>query len=146
VSKYFIINPNNSANDDSLSFKTYKSTIRETLIVHLYVYLYKYFILMDIKTLEVNNSAEKDKAINTYEINQVSESRPISHINVVHRINNIINSRLQNMIDILKIKNGEAALNISGDRMLSLTFQYKELNKDVYDLFMQDQVETFVAN
>jgi hypothetical protein len=50
------------------------------------------------------------------------------------------------MIDILKIKINGEDLDITGERMLSLTFQYKELNKDVYDLFMQDQVETYIAN
>jgi len=50
-------------------------------------------------------------------------------------------------MDILKITNRDnTALNIGGDRMLSLTFQYKELNKPVYDLFLQDQVETYIAN
>jgi hypothetical protein len=101
---------------------------------------------MDIKTLSGTISAEKDKAVNTYEINQISESRPINYINVVHKVNNDIKTKLQNMIDILKIKINGEDLDITGERMLSLTFQYKELNKDVYDLFMQDQVETYIAN
>ena len=63
-----------------------------------------------------------------------------------YTINNEITPKLQSMIDILKIKINGVPLDISGDRMISLTFQYKELNKDIYDLFMQDQVETYIAN
>jgi len=51
VSKYFVINTTGN-NDDSVEFVTYKNTINETLIMHLYTYIYKYFILMDIKTLD----------------------------------------------------------------------------------------------
>ena len=140
VSKYFITNV------DASSFVTYRNIIEETLIMHLYTYIYKYFILMDIKTLDWSNSTEKDRVVNTYEINQISESRPINYLNVVHKINNQIIGKLDNMVDILKINNNNTALNINGNKSLSLTFQYKELNKEIYDLFMQDQVETYVAN
>jgi hypothetical protein len=54
--------------------------------------------------------------------------------------------KLENMIDILKINVDDEPLNILGSKMISLTFQYKELNKDVYDLLLQNQVETYIAN
>jgi hypothetical protein len=101
---------------------------------------------MDIKTSSTSISVEKDKAVNTYEINQISDSRPINYISVAHRIDNEISSKLENMVDLLKIKVDKAPLDIIGEKILSLTFQYKELNKTIYDLLMQDQIETYVAN
>jgi len=102
---------------------------------------------MNIKTINGSIAVEKDKAINTYEINQISESKPINYINVVHIISNTINNKLESIIDFLKIKDTDGEpLNITGNKMLSFTFQYKELNKDIYNLFMQDQAETYIAN
>jgi hypothetical protein len=46
TSSYFL------ESSDSVNFVTYKETINEILKNHLYTYLYKHFILMDIKTLD----------------------------------------------------------------------------------------------
>jgi hypothetical protein len=80
-----------------------------------------------------------------YEINQLSENKPATFINVVHTITNYNIDRLLDLTDELKIKKKSGPLNVVLNRMLSVTFQYKELNKDIYDLLQQDQVDTYIA-